>query len=94
MRTPKKKRTLIILTAIYWVAAPFVEATYYRIEQLRGSYPVYADSIIIPIFEFFIIWLIVYTPLAVIYVRWFVRPYPGAVPFLAFNRQRPLLACL
>jgi len=89
IHSPRRKSTLVILAALYWLAAPFVEAVYYSIEQFRGAYPVNADSISIPIFQFFVGWLI-FSPMVALLIWWTLRSYPGSVPFLAFHRHRPI----
>lgn len=93
MRTPERKRTLVSLAVLFWLTTPFVEAVYYSNEQSRGAYPVNADSISIPIFQFLMGWL-VFSPFVVLFVWWALRSYPGSVPFLAFNHQLKTLGVL
>jgi hypothetical protein len=93
MRTPKRKIALVISAVIFWLAAPFVEAVFYAAEQSHGAYSVDSDSISIPIFQFFIGWL-VFSPFVVLFVWRVLRSYPGSVQFFAFNRKRQFLAGL
>jgi hypothetical protein len=60
-RTPNRKLTLWIFALLYLLVQPVVEAIYYITNQSRGAYPVNADSIAIPIFQFTFGWLITFT---------------------------------
>lgn len=93
MRTPERKRNLIGLAISFWFTTPFVEAIYYYTEQSRGAYPVDADSISIPIFQFLIGWLAV-SPFVALFVWWSLRSYPGSVSFFTFNFQLKILGGL
>lgn len=58
LRTPKNRMSVAIIAAVLYLTAPLVEWFYYSIELARGSYPVNADSIGLPIGLFTIVWLI------------------------------------
>lgn len=93
MLTPSKKINLILLSAAYWLAEPFVEYIFYTTELSRGSFPVDADSISIPIIQFTSGWVIT-APFIGIFVWWSTRHYPGGVPVLGLNQKFPIFGAI
>ena len=87
-RTPKSRTSVAVLAAVLYLTAPFVEWVYYSAELARGSYPVSADSIGLPIGLVTIAWLIG-LPLAAALIWVTLRSYPGSVSLLGFNAARP-----
>ncbi len=88
LRTPKNRMSVAALAAVLYLTAPVVEWFYYSTELTRGSYPVNADSISLPIGLFTIVWLIG-LPLAAALIWFVLRSYPGSVPLFGFNVARP-----
>jgi hypothetical protein len=76
------------LAAVLYLTAPIVERFYYSTELARGSYPVNADSIGLPIGLFTIVWLIG-LPVAAALIWFVLRSYPGSVSVFGFNAARP-----
>ena len=88
LRTPKNRTSVAVLAAVLYLTAPLVEWAYYSTELARGSYPVNADSIGLPIDLFTIVWLIG-LPLAATLIWFVLRSYPGSVSLFGFNAARP-----
>lgn len=89
MKTPKNRRTLGIFILLTWLAAPVVETAYYNIELSRGTFPLDADSISIPIFQFLIGWLIA-SPFIAGISYWVLKHYTPSVPITTWNKKRPI----
>jgi hypothetical protein len=79
---------LVGLIVVWWLAAPWVEALYYRTELARGAFPPEADSIGLPLGQHFIGWL-AFTPVLVAIVLLALRGAPRRFSLLAFDRGRP-----
>jgi hypothetical protein len=92
-RTPKAKRTVWLLAVVSILAEPIVEVVYYTTNLRRGAYPVNADSIAIPIYQFTFGWLVT-LPVVLAFVWFVLRDYPGSVSFLAYNTERPVWSFL
>jgi hypothetical protein len=82
---------VLMMAAALFLTAPAVVAGYYYVELERGSFPVDADSIGIPIFWFVTV-LIVTAPITWGFIWLCVRRYPGSVSLGVWNRRRPLWA--
>ncbi len=89
LHTPKRKAILWVLALVSLLAQPAIETVYYRTSLERGMYPTNADSIGIPIAQFFMAWIVA-LPLLVTFIWFALREYPGKVSFLAFNVNRPI----
>ena len=92
MATLTRRRALAIAAA-WWLVAPIVEAIHYFENAARGAYAPGADSIMIPISQFAIGWLVV-TPLFVAALWWAGRAAPLAFGWSALDRTRPVRAGL
>jgi hypothetical protein len=88
-KTPENKSSVAILAGLLYLTAPIVEWVFYSTELARGTFPVNADSISIPLFGFMVVWLIG-APEAVLIVWFVLRSYPGRVPLFGINRNRPI----
>src|SRR4030095_5993529 len=89
LHTPKRKVVLWVLALVSLMAEPVVEAVYYRTSLGRGMFPTNADSIAIPIAQFFVGWLVT-LPLVLAFIWFALREYPGSVSFFTFNANRPI----
>lgn len=87
LHTPRKSLSLILLAAFLYLTAPLVEWWYYAAELERGSFPVNADSIAIPLFQFTFGWL-TGAPVAAFLIWFCVRDYQGNHSLFGFNRKR------
>jgi hypothetical protein len=85
--TPQSRKTVLVIAAVLFLTAPLVVAQYYYAELQRGSFPIEADSIGIPIFSF-IVTLIVTAPITWGVVCLCARCYPGAVSLSTWNGNR------
>lgn len=88
LRTPKNRISVAALAALLYLTAPLIEWFYYSTELARGSYPVNADSIGLPIGLFTNVWLIG-LPLATVLIWLALLPYTGSVSLFGFNAARP-----
>lgn len=88
LTTPKNRITVAMLAALLYLTAPIVEWFYYSTELARGSYPVNADSIGLPVGLFTIVWL-TGLPLVLVVIWFILRSYPGSVSLFGFNAARP-----
>jgi sterol desaturase/sphingolipid hydroxylase (fatty acid hydroxylase superfamily) len=88
LETPKKRSSVIALAIALYLTAPLVEWFYYRTELERGSFPVNADSIGLPLGMFMLGWFIG-APFAALIVWLILRSYPGRVSLFSFNGERP-----
>lgn len=88
LRTPKNRISVAASAAVLYLTAPIIEWFYYSTELARGSYPVNADSIGLPISLFTIVWLIG-LPLVAALIWLALRSYPGSVSLFGFNAARP-----
>jgi hypothetical protein len=87
VRTPRSARTVVLIAAVLFLTAPVVVVKYFYAELQRGSFPIEADAIGIPIFAFVVL-QIVTAPISLGIVWLCVRRYRGAVSLLAWNRER------
>jgi len=84
-----RRPVVSLLVAAWWLASPIVEAVFYSTEQSRGAYPPQADSIVIPIFKFAIVWVLL-TPFVAGLIWLALRLAPARFPWLAFDPGRRL----
>lgn len=93
LKTPKSRASVIALALALYLTAPVVEWFYYTTELDRGSFPVDADSIGLPLGMFMVGWL-VGAPLAALLIWLALRSYPGRVSLFSFNGERPYWSLL
>jgi len=89
LTTPTLPRTIALYLAAVWFSSPFVEIVYYQIELKRGSFPPEADTIMIPIMNFTISWIML-TPLIIIFSWWLLKNYPGKVSLFSWNNAKQI----
>ena len=77
------------LATLWWATEPLAAATYYEEELRRGAYPPNADSIMIPISQNTMGWLL-FTPAMVLVAALAFWRAPRRVRLLAFDRARPI----
>lgn len=87
LRTPKNRATVVVLAIVLYLTAPLVEWYYFNNELTRGSFPVNADSILLPISIFLTGW-VVGAPVVALFLCYALQQYPGQVSLFSFNRAR------
>ncbi len=86
-RTPRAFVVLIAAVA-WWGPQPWLAERYYSLQLGRGAYPPEADSIMIPIGQAWMSWLLL-TPLVGGLTIWALRHYRLGVPTLTWHLKRP-----
>ena len=85
-RTPG--RLLVGATAtLWWLAQPWLVVRYYTMQLDRGTYPSNADSIVIPIGEDWVGWLL-FSPVIAMLLVLALRRYEAGAAYAAFDRVR------
>lgn len=89
LKTPKSKTSILILTFLVYLQAPFTNAYGLYRDFLNGEFPPEADAIAIPIIGFFAVWLL-FAPFVCSFIVWAVWKYTGKISLFGFNRNRPI----
>lgn len=91
MHTPSKKNHLILLTIVYWLAAPLLMAHAAITQFAQHGILLWNDKNLLTQVELDILktWLL-NTPLTLLFVWWALKNYPGRVFLFRINYERPI----
>jgi hypothetical protein len=91
LKIPKSKTSVLTLTFIIFITAPFINAYGLYRDLVNGEFSPEADAIAIPIVGFFVFWLL-FAPFVWAFIVWAVWKYPPGASLFGFNREQPLLS--
>ena len=87
--TPRRWWVLGLCGTLLILAQPQFSIAYYTWNLRRGAYPIYADSISIPIMEDYLTWTF-WAPIALGALWWAVWKYSAPIPIGSWNSRRPI----